>query len=73
MGVRFALTDYQMVVVLGGDVGVPTAGITALQKYLQGSGGLILDAPMIDGELSNDRSGVLLPVLPACVAAISSQ
>ena len=50
---------------LGGDNGVTTAGISAFQKYLQGSGGLILDAPMINGELSADRSGVFVPFLPA--------
>ena len=64
-GSSVQLTDYQAVVALGGDSGVPTPGIAALQKYLQGSGGLILDAPMLDGDLSNDRSGMLLPVLPA--------
>jgi uncharacterized protein (TIGR03437 family) len=64
-GTSVQLSDYQAVVALGGDSRVPTAGITALQKYLQGSGGLILDAPMMDGGLANDRSNVFVPFLPA--------
>ena len=65
MGVRFGWRTIRWWWLSGGDNGVPTSGITALQKYVQGSGGLILDAPMLDGDLSNDRSGILLPVLPA--------
>jgi hypothetical protein len=64
-GSSVQLTDYNTVVALGSGGNVPTGGITALQSFLQGSGGLILDAPMLDGNLSNNRSGVLVPVLPA--------
>ena len=60
-GTTVQLTGYDTVVALGSGGNVPAGGITALQRFLQGSGGLILDAPMLDGNLSNDRSGVLIP------------
>ena len=64
-GTTVQLTGYDTVVALGSGGNMPAGGITALQRFLQGSGGLILDAPMLDGNLSNDRSGVLVPILPA--------
>ena len=64
-GVAFQLTGYQTVIVLGGDGRVPIGGDSGAAEVPASLGGLILDAPMINGGLANDRSGVLGPFLPA--------